>query len=203
MVKRVTSVLTICLATMLMMGSAIKQPVYQASIEDDGGQSSNNSVAIDDQIKQLKSTIIASPRVLVTSAEEEEPEVSDPEPEISSEEPIMSEEDIELIALVTMGEAEGECEEGKRLVIDTILNRVDYDLYFPNTVREVIYQRNQFECVTNGRLNRCYVDEYFCQLVREELEYRTNYDVMYFRADRYGEYGTPMFQVGNHYFSSN
>ena len=201
MVKRVTSVLTICLVTMLMMGSAIKQPVYQASIEDDGGQSSNNSVAIDDQIKQLKIAIVASPRVLVTSAEENEE--SNPELEILSEEPIMSEDDIELIALVTMGEAEGECEEGKRLVIDTILNRVDYDLYFPNTVREVIYQRNQFECVTNGRLNRCYVDEYFCQLVREELEYRTNYDVMYFRADRYGEYGTPMFRVGNHYFSSN
>ena len=201
MVKRVTSVLTICLVTMLMMGSAIKQPVYQASIEDDGRQSSNNSVAIDDQIKQLKIAIVASPRVLVTSAEENEE--SNPELEILSEEPIMSEDDIELIALVTMGEAEGECEEGKRLVIDTILNRVDYDLYFPNTVREVIYQRNQFECVTNGRLNRCYVDEYFCQLVREELEYRTNYDVMYFRADRYGEYGTPMFRVGNHYFSSN
>ena len=201
MVKRVTSVLTICLVTMLMMGSAIKQPVYQASIEDDGGQSSNNSVAIDDQIKQLKIAIVASPRVLVTSAEENEE--SNPELEILSEEPIMSEDDIELIALVTMGEAEGECEEGKRLVIDTILNRVDYDLYFPNTVKDVIYQRNQFECVTNGRLNRCYVDEYFCQLVREELEYRTNYDVMYFRADRYGEYGTPMFRVGNHYFSSN
>ena len=37
----------------------------------------------------------------------------------------MSKEDVELIALVTMAEAEGECEEGKRLVIDTILNRVD------------------------------------------------------------------------------
>ena len=43
----------------------------------------------------------------------------------SIEEPIvsMSEEDISLIALITMAEAEGECEEGKRLVIDTILNR--------------------------------------------------------------------------------
>ena len=39
--------------------------------------------------------------------------------------PKMSREDVELIALVTMAEAEGECEEGKRLVIDTILNRVD------------------------------------------------------------------------------
>ena len=184
-----------------MMGTAKSQSLDQSVTEEVGESVVENVVNIDDQIKQLKSTIVASPRVLVTSAEEnEEP---NPEPEILSEEPIMSEEDIELIALVTMGEAEGECEEGKRLVIDTILNRVDYNLYFPNTVKDVIYQRNQFECVTNGRLSRCYVDEYFCQLVREELEYRTNYDVMYFRADRYGEYGTPMFQVGNHYFSSN
>ena len=201
MVKRVASVLTICLVTILMMGTAKSQSLDQSVTEKVGESVVENVANIDDQIKQLKSTVVASPRVLVTSAEEnEEP---NPEPEILSEEPIMSEDDIELIALVTMGEAEGECEEGKRLVIDTILNRVDYDLYFPNTVKDVIYQRNQFECVTNGRLNRCYVDEYFCQLVREELEYRTNYDVMYFRADRYGEYGTPMFQVGNHYFSSN
>lgn len=184
-----------------MMGTAKSQSLDQSVTEEVGESVVENVVNIDDQIKQLKSTIVASPRVLVTSSEENEE--LNPEPEILSEEPIMSEEDIELIALVTMGEAEGECEEGKRLVIDTILNRVDYDLYFPNTVKDVIYQRNQFECVTNGRLNRCYVDEYFCQLVREELEYRTNYDVMYFRADRYGEYGTPMFQVGNHYFSSN
>ena len=40
--------------------------------------------------------------------------------EIVKEE-LLSEEDISLIALVTMAEAEGECEKGKRLVIDTIL----------------------------------------------------------------------------------
>ena len=45
--------------------------------------------------------------------------------EVSPEEDrIASEEDIELIALVTMAEAEGEPEEGKRLVIDTILNSI-------------------------------------------------------------------------------
>ena len=37
----------------------------------------------------------------------------------------LSDEEIRLIALVTMAEAEGEPELGKRLVIDTILNRVD------------------------------------------------------------------------------
>lgn len=55
----------------------------------------------------------------------------------------ISDDDIELIALVTMAEAEGECEEGKRLVIDTILNRVD-SISFPNTVYEVVYQPSQF-----------------------------------------------------------
>ena len=44
--------------------------------------------------------------------------------EVTKEE-LLSEEDISLIALVTMAEAEGECEKGKRLVIDTILNRMD------------------------------------------------------------------------------
>lgn len=88
----------------------------------------------------------------------------------------MSKEDVELIALVTMAEAEGECEEGKRLVIDTILNRVDSE-HFPDTVYEVIYQPNQFSSMWNGRVDRCEVREDICGLVYEELESRTNYDV--------------------------
>lgn len=113
----------------------------------------------------------------------------------------ISNDDIELIALVTMAEAEGECEEGKRLVIDTILNRVDSDS-FPNTVYEVVYQPSQFSSMWNGRVDRCYVDDYICQLVEEEFRNRRNYDVIFFTADRYGNYGTPMFSIGNHYFSS-
>ena len=53
------------------------------------------------------------------------------------EENLLSYEDISLIALVTMAEAEGECEEGKRLVIDTILNRVDSER-FRNNVYDVV-----------------------------------------------------------------
>lgn len=114
---------------------------------------------------------------------------------------LIPDEDIELIALVTMGEAEGECEEGKRLVIDTILNRVDSP-YFPNTVREVIWQPNQFSAMWNGRLDRCFVLEDICQLVREELESRLNHDVIFFNAGHYSKYGTPLFRVEHHYFSS-
>lgn len=112
-----------------------------------------------------------------------------------------SDEDIDLLALVTMAEAEGEPEEGKRLVVDTILNRIDSDK-FPNTVSDVVYQKSQFSSMWNGRVDRCYVREDIRQLVIEEIESRKNYDVMFFTADRYSDYGTPMFRVGDHCFSS-
>lgn len=110
-------------------------------------------------------------------------------------------EEMELIALVTMAEAEGECEEGKRLVIDTILNRMDSDKW-PDTAEGVIYQKSQFTSMWNGRVDRCYVMDDILQLVKEELVSRTNYDVVFFRTGHYSKYGTPAFKVGNHYFSS-
>ena len=113
----------------------------------------------------------------------------------------LSNEDINLLALVTMAEAEGETELGKRLVIDTILNRVDSD-QFPNTVKEVIYQPNAFSSMSDGRVEKCYVTNDIRQLVVEESQNRTDNDVMYFCAGKYSEYGLPMFVEGNHYFSS-
>lgn len=113
----------------------------------------------------------------------------------------LSEEDIDLIALVTMAEAEGETERGKRLVISTILNRMDSE-YFPDTAEEVIYQTNAFTSMWNGRADRCYVADDIRQLVEEEIQNRTNDDVMYFCAGQYSDYGNPMFVEGDHYFSS-
>ena len=121
--------------------------------------------------------------------------------QLEEEEELLPYEDISLIALVTMAEAEGECEEGKRLVIDTILNRVDSE-HFPDSVYDVIYQRSQFSSIWNGRIDRFEVKEDICELVREELKSRTNTDVIFFTAGEYSKYGVPMFQVENHYFSS-
>lgn len=121
--------------------------------------------------------------------------------ETEEKEELLSDEDIALIALVTMAEAEGECEEGKRLVIDTILNRIDSE-HFPDTAYDVIYQPYQFSSMWNGRVDRCEVRDDICQLVKEELECRKNYDVIFFTAGCYSDYGVPMFQVENHYFSS-
>lgn len=108
--------------------------------------------------------------------------------------------DKELLALVTAAEAEGECEEGKRLVIDTVLNRY-YSDEFPDTIREVIYQKNQFTAMWTGRAESCIVTEDIRELVEEEIRHRKNSEVLYFQAENYSDYGTPLFKVGNHYFS--
>ena len=115
--------------------------------------------------------------------------------------PKVSEEEIELIARITFCEAGAECEEGKRLVIDTILNRVDSD-HFPDTIEGVIFQPNQFSVVYDGSFDKSEVREDIYQLVLEELENRTDDDVIFFRAGRYHKWGTPLFQVGRHFFSS-
>ena len=113
----------------------------------------------------------------------------------------VSNDDIDLLAMVTMAEAEGETELGKRLVISTILNRVDSE-YFPDTIEEVIYQTNAFSSMWNGRIDKCYVSEYNRKLVKEEILNRTDSDVIFFRAGEYSNYGSPMFSEGGHYFSS-
>lgn len=114
----------------------------------------------------------------------------------------MSQEDIELIALVTMGEAEGEPELGQRLVIDTILNRIDSERFKGKNAHDVIYAKNQFSCMWDGRIERCYVMPELVELVKEELLNRTNSEVLYFRADYYHSFGTPVISVGNSYFST-
>lgn len=114
---------------------------------------------------------------------------------------VVSDADIELIALLTMAEAEGECEKGQRLVIDTVLNRVD-NPHFPDNIYDVVYQKNQYCGMQPPRIDRCWVKDELVQLVREELENRTDYDVIFFRTERYSDYGVPMFQIEHHYFSS-
>ena len=143
------------------------------------------------------------PAPIVEQIIEESESVVEVQPIIIEEPELpLTDEEIDLVALVTMAEAEGEPEEGKRLVIDVILNRLDSDR-FSDTIKGVIYAKNAFECMWNGRVDRCYVKEDIRQLVIDELNSRTNYDVLYFRTNRYHGFGTPVVSVGNHYFSTN
>ena len=142
-------------------------------------------------LEQPISLIVETPAPSTDILLEEEPEP----------EPLATREEIELLALCAMAEAEGECEQGQRLVIDSVLNRVD-NPHFPDTISEVIWQKNQYAGMYGDRITRCYVMDELVKLVEEELENRTDYDVMFFNAGHYSDYGVPMFQVGNHYFSS-
>lgn len=111
-----------------------------------------------------------------------------------------TEEEITLIAKLTIAEAGNQSDYGKRLVIDTVLNRMDSP-YFPDTVEGVIFQKYQFSPVWNGGIDKYVPDEHIIDLVKEEINDRTNSEVVFFTAGKYGPYGIPLFQVEDHYFS--
>lgn len=106
----------------------------------------------------------------------------------------LTQEERELIAKVVKAEAMTECEEGRRLVIDTILNRVESES-FPNSVEKVIFQLNQYAVPSKE------VDDDILLLVMEEESSRLNDEVIFFRTKKYPSYGEPLFQVERHYFS--
>lgn len=65
----------------------------------------------------------------------------------------LSAEELLLLQKIVMAEAEGEPYEGKVAVANVVLNRLR-SANFPDTIKDVIYQRNQFSPVGNGRINR-------------------------------------------------
>lgn len=110
--------------------------------------------------------------------------------------------ELQLLACVVYAEAGNQDMTGKKLVVDTILNRVDSPQY-PDTIGEVIYQSSQFSCVKDGNLDKAFwsiTDDCF-RAVTEELENRKDNSILYFTAGGYGQYGTPAYQYGDHYFS--
>ena len=74
----------------------------------------------------------------------------------------LSETDYETLLRIVEAEAGGEDENGKLLVANVVLNRVDSPL-FPDTVREVVYQQDygvyQFSPVKDGRIERVTVSD--------------------------------------------
>lgn len=108
-------------------------------------------------------------------------------------------DELELVAVVCMAEAEGESELGKRLVIDTVFNRLESDKW-PNTIEEVIMQNNQYESMWNGRSDMVVPTDDIFDLVWDEYLQRTNSQVIYFCATDYNG-PTHLFKEGNHYFS--
>ena len=108
---------------------------------------------------------------------------------------------LELLAVCVEAEAANQGLEGKRLVADVILNRVDSP-EFPNCITEVITQPYHFTSYWDGAMDRAVPTDETFEAVRLELEHRSNTEILYFTAGEWSQYGTPWKQVGDHYFSA-
>ena len=108
---------------------------------------------------------------------------------------------LEMLARCVEAEAGNQGLEGKRLVVDVILNRVK-DPEFPDTIREVISQPYHFSVYWNGAMDRAEVSEETWQAIRMELNEISYPGVLYFTNEGYLDYGTPWRQVGDYYFST-
>jgi hypothetical protein len=108
--------------------------------------------------------------------------------------------ELELLAACVEAEAGNQGLEGKRLVADVILNRVDSP-DFPDTIEGVITQPYHFASYWNGSISTVSISDETFEAVSMELEQRSNTELLFFTDYAYGEYGTPCLQVGDHYFS--
>ena len=78
-----------------------------------------------------------------------------------------------LLARIAMAEAEGCNTQTKTLIIMCVLNRVWSD-EFPDTIEEVIFQKNQFSPINDGRWDRVEPNEDCYEAVKIVME--TKYD---------------------------
>lgn len=105
----------------------------------------------------------------------------------------------DLMAAIVFAEAGSEDLEGKRYVVDVVLNRVD-DPRFPEDITGVIFQPYQFW--TKGLPSKfsdipaeCY------EAVDLSLTEQLNTEILFFRNNHYHSFGTPVMSHNNHYFS--
>lgn len=109
--------------------------------------------------------------------------------------------ELELLAQLVEAEAGNQSFEGKCLVADVILNRVESP-DFPDTISEVIFQEGQFSVITNGAFEKAgwnmKEDDYAAVLC--EMELHQNKDVLYFNNCSRVSGSGDKFKVGGHWF---
>ena len=143
-------------------------------------------------------TIYAEPMAAVFEREEEIEE----ETEETEEAITLDEYQKKILAFVTMAEAGNQDELGKRLVIDVVLNRASCEVFPGDTVEEIVFWPGQFTVVSNGSIFKTEPTEDIWELIEEELQERTNNEVVFFQLYRYSSSGEPWAKIGDHYFST-
>lgn len=109
--------------------------------------------------------------------------------------------EMEMLAQLVEAEAGNQPFEGKCLVVDVILNRVESP-DFPDTIEEVIFQDGQFSVITNGAFDKAgwNMQESDYAAVMCEMEMHQNKDVLYFNNCSIVSGTGNKFKVGGHWF---
>ena len=130
-----------------------------------------------------------------------DPQIDEMTPEEIAEEEYW--DSLELLAICVEAEAGNQSLEGKRLVVDVILNRVDdRSGVWGDDIASVITQRGQFTSYWDGGMDKVWEpspETY--KAVEMELEERGHPGVYYFREGTWPKYGSHWKKVGDHYFS--
>ena len=103
----------------------------------------------------------------------------------------LTEKDLDTLLRIVEAEAGGEDEEGKLLVANVVLNRVECDK-FPDTVTEVVFQQDngvtQFSPVKNGKFRSVEISEETVRAVERALEGEDiSQGALYFAARKYAD----------------
>ncbi len=111
----------------------------------------------------------------------------------------LTDEELDLLARVIHAESGNQDEKGKRLVADTVLNRMAYN---NADIHSIIYADGQFSTapILYNADNTPTEEE--LQIAFEESISQIDYEVYYFRTGHYHACGHPAFQWGAHYFSN-
>ena len=107
-----------------------------------------------------------------------------------------------MLAALVQAEAGNQPLTGMRFVVDVVLNRVD-DPRFPDTIEEVIFQKNQFSVTTNGAFNNAslHISDEAWMAVELEWEERLDYGIIFFSSTTDPINGKNAFKYYDHWFS--
>lgn len=114
----------------------------------------------------------------------------------------LTDEEYDLLARVVTAEAENQGFEAQYLIACVVMNRVASD-EFPDSVSEVIWQKNQFSSMWNGRYDRSVTTDSCYEAVQYMIEYGNELpeDVLFFTSCGYLPGTEPYMQVNDMYFS--
>lgn len=108
------------------------------------------------------------PRIIGTTQTIVEQETIERTHDVQMEVNEFSIEDAQLLLKVAQAEAGNQGEDGMWLVMSVVLNRRDSE-QFPDTIKEVIYQKSQFATVTNGAISKVEVSPE-CHMALSRIE---------------------------------